>query len=235
MAAFAHHPVVYQDPANPSMKGTISKDGVTLFYGETSPFSNFYHCHFVIDNHPFMCVEQYLLYKRAQVYGLVHLQHAALRSNSPLECKYMAKSMPREDMVTWRMIAEKVLYEGLQAKFGQDPFLRQLLLDTGTEVLGEANGHDHYWGTGLTMKHFYAFRPSQWQGQNRMGILLTRVRGELRKQVHLQCYKCKECNQRESQENRTESAFNALPGPPNRNATIGDNFTTFGDTQLGPK
>ncbi len=52
------------------------------------------------------------------------------------------------------------------------PGLRELLLSTGDEVLAEAAPNDYYWGVG-----------ADGTGQNRLGLLLMRIRSELRGEV----------------------------------------------------
>lgn len=194
MAHFALRPPVYLDPATEPRKGTLIKDGVILFYGEPSPFSNFYPCKFTENEVDFHCVEQYLLYHRAIVYNIPRLQHAALCTYLPLELKRMTRHLPREETTTWFAVSESIMLDGLRAKFKQDPYLKQLLLDTGSNKIGESSEYDHYWGTGLSMRHCHAFRPAFWQGKNRLGELLMQVREELRKVMDLKCYKCPECN-----------------------------------------
>ncbi len=67
---------------------------------------------------------------------------------------------------------EQVMYEALQAKFTQNPALRALLLSTGNAQLVEASPVDAYWGTGPIIN-------GKWQGKNRLGILLMRLRTEM--------------------------------------------------------
>lgn len=68
----------------------------------------------------------------------------------------------------WENIKEDVMLKGLTAKFEQHPVLRQKLLETKGLALRETSPYDKYWGTGRDMK-----------GQNRLGVLLEKVRDEM--------------------------------------------------------
>ena len=57
----------------------------------------------------------------------------------------------------------------MRRKFELHAELRQLLLSTGDEELQEAAPTDYYWGVGR-----------DGNGQNKLGLILMRVRAELR-------------------------------------------------------
>lgn len=68
----------------------------------------------------------------------------------------------------WESIRDDVMYQCLKSKF-RDPYLRDLLLNTGDEFIEEGNSHgDRYWGT------------VNGEGRNVLGYLLMRVREELK-------------------------------------------------------
>lgn len=66
-------------------------------------------------------------------------------------------------------VKEKVMYEILKAKFTQNKALRDILLSTGNRMIYELSYRDQYWGT----------LPDK-SGKNRLGVLLMRLRDELR-------------------------------------------------------
>jgi ribA/ribD-fused uncharacterized protein len=70
----------------------------------------------------------------------------------------------------WEEIKDEVMYQCVKDKFTRNPLLKQKLLDTKYEDLVEGNDHgDDYWGV------------FEGTGQNKLGKILMRVRGELRK------------------------------------------------------
>jgi ribA/ribD-fused uncharacterized protein len=72
----------------------------------------------------------------------------------------------------WESIKEQVMYDALMAKFTQNEDAKQVLLSTGDNTLIEDSPVDWYWGCGANGK-----------GKNRLGILLMRLRDELRKEI----------------------------------------------------
>lgn len=62
------------------------------------------------------------------------------------------------------------MLDGLRLKFTQNNNLKEILLGTGDRKLIEHTDRDKYWGDG-----------GNGEGQNRLGILLMKVRDELRK------------------------------------------------------
>ena len=69
----------------------------------------------------------------------------------------------------WESVKEDVMYKALQAKFSQHEKLRQLLLGTGERELIEHSPHDSYWGDG-----------GNGTGKNRLGVLLLKLRKEMK-------------------------------------------------------
>jgi len=69
----------------------------------------------------------------------------------------------------WEAVKERVMMDALRAKFTQHEELRGTLLGTGDANLVEHTENDSYWGDG-----------GDGSGQNRLGILLMRLRDELR-------------------------------------------------------
>lgn len=61
------------------------------------------------------------------------------------------------------------MYEGLRAKFTQNEDIRQKLLETGDRKLIEHTDRDKYWGDG-----------GNGEGLNKLGILLMKLRTELK-------------------------------------------------------
>jgi ribA/ribD-fused uncharacterized protein len=74
----------------------------------------------------------------------------------------------RED---WEEVKEDIMYEALQAKFDRYPELKELLLSTEDATLVEDSPIDSYWGCGKNRK-----------GQNRLGVLLMKLRDEYKGQ-----------------------------------------------------
>jgi ribA/ribD-fused uncharacterized protein len=78
----------------------------------------------------------------------------------------------RED---WEIIKDQVMYDIVKDKFTRNPYLKSLLLQTNDALLIEGNWwHDNYWGDCSCDKC------KDKQGLNVLGVILMRVREELR-------------------------------------------------------
>ena len=91
----------------------------------------------------------------------------------PSQSKRLGRLVPlRHD---WEDVKDKIMYEVCRAKFTQDEKLKQQLLATGDRELVEGNYHgDRCWGMTFNQK------TKSWVGQNRLGLVLMRLREDLR-------------------------------------------------------
>jgi ribA/ribD-fused uncharacterized protein len=69
----------------------------------------------------------------------------------------------------WETVKDQVMRRAVQAKFEQNPVIRDVLLSTGHLDLVEKTTEDYYWGCG-----------SDGTGQNKLGLFLMEVRSFLR-------------------------------------------------------
>lgn len=75
----------------------------------------------------------------------------------------------------WEEVKDQVMYDICYAKFTQDVNLMNKLLATGDKELVEGNSHnDKCWG----MTYSKPFQ--EWRGDNRLGIVLMKLRTHLR-------------------------------------------------------
>ena len=78
----------------------------------------------------------------------------------------------------WETVKNNVMYEVLKDKFNRNSELKEKLLNTGEAILIEGNTwHDNYWGDCKCEKC------KDIRGKNTLGILLMRVRKEIRNTV----------------------------------------------------
>lgn len=99
-------------------------------------------------------------------------------ASTPLQCKQLGDRV-RINRDRWNQECEAVMKRALFSKFIQNKLPRDILLQTGTKTLAEANNNDLYWGTGLGLKHDHVLDPNQWKGTNRLGHLLMDLRKTL--------------------------------------------------------
>lgn len=138
------------------------------FWGANNPngyLSNFYFSDFTIDGITYPTVEHYFQSKKfegeVQERYILSLDHPA----------QTAKEGKRRDFPLrkdWEQVKEDVMYEGIKAKFTQSLELSSKLCDTHSAELIEDSPYDYYWGVGRNKT-----------GQNRLGVLLMRLRAEI--------------------------------------------------------
>ncbi len=102
-----------------------------------------------------------------------------LNLDDPAIMKRTASKLPNFSSDTWKLRAPNILYKALCAKFTQNGYLKDELLDTGDLQLGEAC-RDPLFGTGLSLGHAKALDVTKWTELNLQGTTLMRVRQELK-------------------------------------------------------
>ena len=124
---------------------------------ENGYLSNWYPSTFTHNGITFSSMELYMMYRKALSFGDEKVATQILATD----------------------IRQIVVYEGLFAKFTQNPDLRERLKDTGNAFLAECAVNDRIWGIGLSMRDPSRLDRAKWQGQNLLGYALMMVREKL--------------------------------------------------------
>jgi len=138
---------------------------VIKFYGKEHPLSNFYEAPFRIGSFIFPTVEHYYQSnKSSDIYERVDI----IMADSPKEAKEIAKEIesPSDNWDDRKVI---YMWKGVNAKFKQNDYLKQYLLDTGDAELIENSPYDSFWGRG-----------KNWDGKNMLGKMLMKLRSNIR-------------------------------------------------------
>lgn len=146
---------------------------------ENGVFSNWYLSRFTLDGRVFSSVEQYMMYSKAVLFGDMKTARKILSSDDPARIKAYGRLVSPYDDRKWSSVRESVVYEGLRAKFSQNPDNAALLLSTGDSILAECAVRDRIWGIGLSIDDPARFDRTQWRGRNLLGYTLMRVRDTL--------------------------------------------------------
>ncbi|XZH79068.1 NADAR domain-containing protein (plasmid) [Clostridium perfringens] len=143
----------------------ILRPTISSFRGEYFFLSNFYKSPVNYDGITYQNNEAAFQAAKFTNNDSLKLEFAKLEPNV---AKSRGRSVPlRKD---WECVKENIMFEICLAKFSQNPYLKKKLLSTGDLYLEEGNSHgDDEWGTvnGL--------------GQNKLGIILMKVRDCLKK------------------------------------------------------
>ncbi len=146
---------------------------------ENGVFSNWYPSRFTLDGITFSSVEQYMMYSKAVLFGDRMRAGEILSTDNPAQIKVYGRLVSPYDDKKWSSVRESVVYEGLRAKFSQNPDLAGSLRATGESILAECAVRDRIWGIGLSMNDPARLDRAQWRGRNLLGYTLMRVRSEL--------------------------------------------------------
>lgn len=93
--------------------------------------------------------------------------HAIWKCKTPREARDLGQLVKK--LPVWDEIKDNIMYQCVFAKFTQNHELLQQLLDTEHVTLIEDSPIDSYWGRG-----------PEGNGQNKLGLILMKVREELR-------------------------------------------------------
>ena len=128
----------------------------------------------------FSSMEQYMMHRKAVCFADSDTAERILESDDVAEIKQLGRLVANYDEHVWSGIRQIVVYEGLLAKFSQNPKLAEQLDSTGNALLAECAAKDRIWGIGLSMHNPARFNPKTWQGKNLLGYALMLVREKFR-------------------------------------------------------
>ena len=153
-------------------------DNVVLFWGGV--LSNWFKSPFEIDGAVYNCVEQFMMRRKAVVFGDYATEQLIMLNGNPREQKMLGRQVKNFDQEKWEECCLEEVLPGIMAKFEQDESLRQLLLSTGDRIIAEASPYDRIWGIGLAPDNPDARDPMNWRGKNYLGELLMVARASLK-------------------------------------------------------
>lgn len=149
-------------------------------YEDHGWLSNWYPAKCRCDGMKFSSSEQYFMYRKVTRFGRNDLGARIMKAEDPAECKQIAgKPFPEFDSKVWDRESFRIMYDGVRAKFEQNPVLCSFLLDTKDSVLAEMSPRDRHWGTGLSEE--YGCDIPRWRGRNLLGMVLMDVRADIRR------------------------------------------------------
>ena len=158
---------------------TKSKNGVTIFFGKDSIFSNLnMTTPIMIDGQKYNCNEQYYAHSVATFFHDKETAEKVLMTDDPYELVALHKKVKNYSQHKWLPHGEKVLFMANLAKYTQNGSARKALLDTADDFLGEAS-YSRKWGIGIPIQDKNALDYRKWTGLNIMGNILMKIRDTL--------------------------------------------------------
>lgn len=124
--------------------------------------------------------EKGIMWLKALLMGDLRSAYLISINNNPGECKAMGRKITPFNEELWLKYRDQIAIYILTMKF-KDNELRQLLLNTGNDLLVEASPSDCIWGIGISVDDAYGGKP--WKGKNLLGNSLMIVRENIRKEI----------------------------------------------------
>lgn len=155
------------------------------FYGQNKEngfMSNWYPSEFKADGYTYANAEQYMMHRKALLFGDDAVAEKIMHAKTPKEMKALGRKVKPFDPVIWNGRKQLIVYKGLLEKFRQNDDLRKLLLDTSNSVLVEASPWDKVWGIKMSQSNEKCRKTSTWEGENLLGFALMEVRETLKKE-----------------------------------------------------
>jgi ribA/ribD-fused uncharacterized protein len=155
-------------------------ENYTFFWGNSSPFSQWHRSVFTIDNQRFTCAEQYMMYRKAELFDDGWAMKEIMATSDPREIKAWGRKVQGFEKIIWGKAAYDVVVRGSYAKYTQTASMADILLRTDDTIIVEAAPTDAIWGIGLDEATAIITPPEQWPGTNLLGKALMEVRSGLR-------------------------------------------------------
>lgn len=141
-------------------------------------FSQWHPTSFELNGQTFSTAEQWMMFGKAELFADADVAKAILATTDPAEQKRLGQQVADFVQETWDGAKIGIVYAGSRAKFTQNEGALRQLKATHGKMLVEANPRDWVWGAGLSAEDPGIHDPRQWLGENLLGRILTKVRGE---------------------------------------------------------
>lgn len=156
----------------------MPKGDFVFFWGGT--FSQWMPSKFKIDGVEYNCAEQYMMAKKALLFGDYKSLELIMGTKNPSKQKALGKKVKGFDKVMWETYCRDYVFDANYAKFSQNSTMLTELLSTGDKEIVEASPEDVIWGIGLHETNPLAWEKETWQGTNWLGQIIMAVRKKLK-------------------------------------------------------
>lgn len=144
--------------------------------GDKACLSNWFNSIFTTDGLEFLHIEQYIIYKKAQLFKDEFIAHQVMITRRADLCKKLGRRIRNYNDSLWKENRIHIIFDGCYLKFSQNIQLKKYLISTGNKHLVEASPYDNNLGIGLDEFNAKKVDPSKWPGQNLLGKILMDVR-----------------------------------------------------------
>ena len=159
-------------PVNVSSK---TNDKIYGYFGELNPLSNFYHMPFSLDNKTFHCSEQFIQWKKAELFKDKAAMKRISRAKTGHQCKEEGKNIANYKNTVWEKKAKQLCKPGVKQKFMENQFPREVLTQKtrGKRIIECSK--DPVWGCGMPLNDDDCLNSTKWTSQGIMGKMLEEI------------------------------------------------------------
>ena len=109
-----------------------------VFFGQHSPFSNFYQASFKHDGCHFKTSEHAIPHTKVIMLEIVQTLERILAGDSAKETKQLGRKVRNFKVSKWQKELLAACYSAIKQKYLQNPSVKNSLLSTGTKVIAES-------------------------------------------------------------------------------------------------
>tara|TARA_B100000287_G_scaffold430464_1_gene485789 strand:- start:584 stop:1186 length:603 start_codon:yes stop_codon:yes gene_type:complete len=144
-----------------------------------SCFSQWYESDFTDSGVRYMTAEHFMMAEKAKLFKDLVTYEKIINASNPSEAKALGREVAGFDESLWLSNRFDIVVRGNRLKFGQNPELKEYLLNTSDRILVEASPVDKIWGVGLATDNPDIENPNLWRGLNLLDFALMEVRDVL--------------------------------------------------------
>ena len=160
----------------PKNTGVIENSEVYCFKGESAVLSNFNKQYpIVVNDESFNCNEQYIVHEKALLFGDDITAAEVMELTDPVKMKQLGNRIRNYNHKEWKEQSTKIVTKCNEIKFSTHPEALEVLMATEHKVLGEATSSKE-WASGFAITHEKCLEYKEWQGENKMGKILMKIR-----------------------------------------------------------
>lgn len=167
--------------ARPQVKVHNGKRFV-LFFGAQNTngiCSNWYKSNFVVEGVTFSCVEQYMMWAKAMLFGDKETASEILKETEPKAMKAYGRKVRNFNSEVWDKEKYSLVLKGVQARFEQNVGLKSWIQAAKADYFVECSPYDAIWGVKLPIADTRVMEPSRWNGENLLGRILKEVQDSI--------------------------------------------------------
>ncbi|XP_069127846.1 uncharacterized protein [Argopecten irradians] len=156
-----------------------NKSKFEYFWRSESVYSQWCMTEFVVDGTKYTCAEQFMMHRKAMLFEDYRTARKIMETISPRKQEQLGSQVRYFDEDLWQANCDAIVEEGNMAKFNQNKELLIIICASNPKILVLASPLDRIWGIGLSSDDPRAWNRATWNGENKLGKALTKVRCQL--------------------------------------------------------